>query len=54
MVEPRPKVGHRAAPGDRHINLLGRYLVHIAASGPDQGLRPLCDPDAMADDEEEA
>lgn len=38
---------------DRHINFLGRYLIHIKASGPGQGLRPCRDPDAVEDDDEE-
>jgi hypothetical protein len=37
---------------DRHVNFLGRYLFHIAASGPAQGLRPLRDP-ATADPDAE-
>lgn len=39
---------------DQHINFLGRYQFNIAASGPHSGLRPLRDPDATedADDEE--
>lgn len=33
---------------DRHFTFLGRYLFHITASGPAQGLRPtLRDPDAV-------
>ncbi len=38
---------------NRHINFLGRYLFNIKASGPGQGLRPLRDPDAVEDDEDE-
>jgi hypothetical protein len=37
---------------DRHI-ILGRYLFNIKASGPGQGLRPLRDPDAVEDDEDD-
>ncbi len=36
----------------RHINFLGRYLFHINASGPGQGLRPFRDPDSPEDDED--
>lgn len=36
---------------DRHINFLGRYLFHLTASGPSQGLRPFRNPDAEDDDE---
>lgn len=38
---------------DRRINFLGRYLFNIKASGPGQGLRPLRDPDAVEEDEED-
>ncbi|MFI5987346.1 hypothetical protein ACIBEA_41560 [Streptomyces sp. NPDC051555] len=39
---------------DRQINFLGRYLFHITASAPGQGLRPFRDPDVPegADEEE--
>jgi hypothetical protein len=30
---------------------LGRYLINIKASGPGQGLRPFCAPDAAEDDD---
>ena len=33
--------------------VLGRYLFNIKASGPGQGLRPLRDPDAVEDGEDE-
>ncbi|MEU7258350.1 hypothetical protein AB0B21_21400 [Streptomyces rimosus] len=36
-----------------HINFLGRYLFNIKAGGPGQGLRPLRDPDAVEDGEDE-
>lgn len=35
-----------------HINILGRYLFNIKASGPGQGLRPFRDSDAIEDDED--
>jgi hypothetical protein len=38
---------------DRHINFLGRYLFNIKASTPGQGLRPLRDPDAAEDADDE-
>ncbi|WP_374986928.1 Tn3 family transposase [Streptomyces fradiae] len=37
---------------DRHIDLLGRYLFNIKASGPDRGLRPLRDPNAPDEDDD--
>ncbi|MGA5425185.1 hypothetical protein [Streptomyces lavendulocolor] len=38
---------------DRHINLLGRYVFNIKASGPGQGLRPFRDPGAVEGGEDE-
>ncbi|MEI5009480.1 hypothetical protein RB196_21205 [Streptomyces sp. PmtA] len=38
---------------DRHINFLGRYLFNIKDAGPGRGLRPLRDPDAVEDAEDE-
>lgn len=38
---------------DRHINFLGRHLFDIKASTPGQGLRPLRDPDAAEDADDE-
>jgi TnpA family transposase len=38
---------------DRHINFLGRYRFNIQAGGPGQGLRPVRDPDAVEDTEDE-
>jgi hypothetical protein len=37
---------------DRHINSLGRYQFHIHVRETGQGLRPLCDPDVVAEDVE--
>jgi hypothetical protein len=38
---------------DRHINFLGRYHFEFRSSGPGQGLRPLRDPDAAEDADDE-
>ncbi len=50
--EPATAPARRAA-GRRRSGFLGRYLFNITASGPDQGLRPFCDPDAPEDGDEE-
>jgi hypothetical protein len=38
---------------DRHINFMGRYQFNFAASGPDEGLRPLRDPKAIELDDDD-
>ncbi|MEU8699491.1 hypothetical protein AB0C61_17855 [Streptomyces sp. NPDC048680] len=45
-------------PGEQALRrrlavLVGRYLFSIKASGPGQGLRPLRDPDAVENGEDE-
>ncbi len=38
---------------DRHINFMGRYQFNFAATSPQQGLRPLRDPAAPQDTDED-